>query len=309
MRQKKKIVILSGGFSEEKEVSKVSAYEIEKALKTRNFDTTLIDPSDFDSYCEMISKIKEIDPFIAFNGLHGAEGENGRIQSLLSLNKILYTGSDYKASAVSMDKYLSGILADSIGIPVPDRVLINKQNSFSKENIVEKIGFPMVIKPNDSGSSVGITIINGNRNLSDAIKLAFKYSNAVICENYIKGRELTVAILDDKPLPVVEIKPVNGWYDYTSKYSEGHTNYEVPAKLSEKETLSIQEYAINIFKFLGCKVYARVDFRYDSKTFYFLEVNTLPGMTPLSLTPMAAREDGYEFDELLLKIIECSLKR
>ena len=303
MKLKQNIAILSGGFSEEKEVSKVTSSEIATALDKAGFNTFLVDPSNFDSYGSMIQKIKEKNPKVVFNGLHGAEGEDGRIQSLLSLHQILFTGSNYKACAISMDKYISSQLAHSIGVKTPKHILLKKQDEVVCDDLTYEIGLPMSIKPNDSGSSVGISIVNKANDIPEAIEKAFNFSDKILCEQYIKGRELTVTILNDTALPVVEIKPKNGWYDYQNKYTKGNTIYEVPAKLSKEETSRIQEIALNIYFLFDCKSYVRVDFRYDGNDFYFLEVNTLPGMTPLSLTPMAAKEAGYDFTALLMEII------
>ncbi|MCK4694854.1 MAG: D-alanine--D-alanine ligase [Candidatus Cloacimonetes bacterium] len=308
MKQNRRIVILTGGFSEESDVSKVTSSEIAKALKSKNYEIKMIDPIEFKSYSKMIIAIKEFEPFIIFNGLHGAGGEDGRIQSILSLENLPFTGSGYKASAISMDKYVSGILAKYIGIIVPDRYLIYKDFEYDINSISEKIGFPMVVKPNDSGSSVGVSIIKNINEADNAIDKASKFSKKILFEKFIEGRELTVTILGNKALPVVEIKPKDGWYDYTNKYTKGKTIYEAPAKLTSKEKAEIQKDALRIFHLFSCKAYARVDFRYDGKNFYFLEVNTLPGMTPLSLTPMAAKEEGYSFEELLEEIIKLSLK-
>ncbi len=309
MNKLKKIIILSGGFSDESEVSKTTSSEIEKALNENGKDITIIDPAEFDSYSEMINKIKEIKPDIVFNGLHGAEGEDGGIQSLLALENIPFTGSAQRASAISMDKYISGIIAQYIGIKLPERRLIYKDYEYDFNPIIQHIGFPMVIKPNDSGSSVGISIINEENELEESIKFAFKYSKRVIIEHFVDGRELTVTILGNEALPVVEIIPNDGWYDYKNKYTKGKTIYEVPAKLTKEEVKIIQKQALDVFTLFGCEVYGRVDFRYDGKDFYFLEVNTLPGMTHLSLTPMAAKEAGLSFKELIYKIIEFSLNR
>ncbi len=304
-----KIIILSGGFSEEADVSRTTSAEIEKALNKNGTEIILIDPVEFVSYSDMITKINELKPDIVFNGLHGAEGEDGRIQSLLALEKIPFTGSAQRASAISMDKYISGIIANYIEIKLPKRRLIYEGYEYDFESIIQHVGFPMVIKPNDSGSSVGITIINKKSELKESLKHAFRFSKKAIIEQFIDGRELTVTILGNEALPVVEIKPNDGWYNYKNKYTRGKTIYEVPAKLNIYEVTTIQKQALDVFNLFGCEVYGRVDFRYDGKDFYFLEVNTLPGMTPLSLTPMAAKEAGISFKELLLKIIELSLNR
>ena len=309
MKELKKIIILSGGYSEEADVSRTSSKEIKKALNENGKNVILIDPAEFDSYSEMILKINELKPDIVFNGLHGAEGEDGRIQALLTLNNIPFTGSTQRASAISMDKYISGILANYIKIKLPRRRLVYKDYEYDFNPIIDHVGFPMVIKPNDSGSSVGISIINEESELEESLKYAFEYSEKAIIEQFIDGRELTVTILGKKALPVVEIIPNDGWYDYKNKYTKGKTIYEVPAKLNSDEVSIIQKQAMDVFTLFGCEIYGRVDFRYDGKDFYFLEVNTLPGMTQLSLTPMAAKEAGISFKELLYKIIELSLNR
>ena len=156
---------------------------------------------------------------------------------------------------------------------------------------------------------MGISIVRNEEDCQSALLEAFKYSKRVICERFVDGRELTVTILDNKPLPVVEIKPNNGWYDYANKYTKGNTIYQVPAQITEVDTISVQKQALSIFRLMGCEGYGRVDFRFDGDDFYFLEVNTLPGMTPLSLTPMAAGKAGYSFSQLLMKIVEIALSR
>lgn len=309
MNQSKMILVLSGGFSEEASVSKISAFEIKKSLDKMGYNTTTIDPIDFGSYAEMSQKIKSLSPYIVFNGLHGTDGEDGKIQSLFELDKIPFTGSNSRSSALAMDKFLSGCMALQLDIKIPARILIESVEEIDLKYIKEKFDFPLVVKPNDSGSSVGITIIANEKELLPAVTEAFQYSRKVLIEKFIEGRELTVTILNGKALPIVEIKPQNGWYDYTNKYTKGNTMYETPAKLTQKITEEIQKKAEIMFKALGCSVYARVDFRFDGKELYFLELNTLPGMTPLSLTPMAAKAAGYSFDQLLEEIIRISLKK
>ncbi|MCF7867792.1 MAG: D-alanine--D-alanine ligase [Candidatus Cloacimonetes bacterium] len=304
-----KIVILSGGFSEEAEVSRITSEEINKSLQGSRLKTLLLDPADFKSYGKLIEKIRKFNAKIVFNGLHGTDGEDGKIQALLDLEKIPYTGSDSRSSAIAMDKEISGIIAQSIGLELPQRSIETDTDQFSLDDVENVFGFPFVIKPNDSGSSVGISIVKNKEQIIPAFLEAKKYSDKVIFEKFISGRELTVTILDDKPLPVVEIKPKNGWYDFNNKYTKGNTIYESPAELEDDEINLIQSMAVQIFKKLGCSVYGRVDFRFDGEKFFFLEVNTLPGMTELSLTPMAAKSAGISFDELLIKIIEISLKR
>jgi D-alanine-D-alanine ligase len=299
----KKIIILSGGFSEEKEVSKVSASEIEKALRSKEYETYLLDPSDYSSWSILISEILKIKAEIVFNGLHGAEGENGSLQALFDLHGIQYTGSGCRASALAMDKIISAKLAESLGIMVPEKIVLWNRKKPDLRQVHEKMRYPCIVKPNDSGSSVGISLVLKENELEKAVKEAFNYSNMVLCEQFIPGRELTVTILGQKALPVVEIIPRKGWYDYNNKYTSGNTVYKTPAPLPSEETENIQNSAIRIFELFGCKAYARVDYRFDGDNFYFLELNTLPGMTPLSLTPMAAKAAGLNFAELLEKII------
>ena len=185
MGKNRRIIILAGGFSEEAEVSKTTSNEVASALESRNYEIKIIDPSSFKNYSEMIKAIREFNPFIVFNGLHGAEGEDGRMQSLLSLEEIPFTGSAYRASAISMDKYISGVLVKYIGISIPSRYLLYKDFDIDSDMIIEKIGFPMVVKPNDSGSSVGVSIITKTDELEKAISTAFKFSDKVLLEQYI----------------------------------------------------------------------------------------------------------------------------
>jgi len=302
--KKNKIIILSGGYSEEKEVSKVTAGEIKKELSNIYNKILLIDPSNFNSYSEMLAFIKEGKPEIVFNGLHGAEGEDGRIQAMLELEGIPFTGSRSAACALTMNKYLSGIVAASLGINIPKHVLLNK----NENNDIRGLKFPLVIKPNNSGSSVGISIIKSKEEIGEAMETAYEFSPQILAEEFIEGRELTVTILGDTALPIVEIVPHNGWYAYANKYTSGNSEYFCPADLTQHETLLIQNAALKIFKNMGCEVYARLDFRYKEDEVFFLEVNTLPGLTPLSLTPLAAKQAGYEFDELLMKVIKLSLE-
>lgn len=304
---KKKVIVLSGGFSDEKEVSRKTSSAIASALIEKGYAVELVDPVDFNTYSELIEYIKKHDPLIVFIGLHGAEGEDGRIQAMLSLEKIPFTGSHHTGSAIAMDKFISSMLAHAYRIPVPKQILLSAPRILTDKEMHE-LEFPFIVKPNTSGSSVGVYIVETADQMPEAIENAFKYDKEVLCQEFIEGLELTVSILDNQILPVVEISPKEGFYDYTNKYTKGKTEYICPAPLSEEETKKLQDMAERIFFGAGCKVYGRVDFRFDGKHFYFLEINTLPGMTELSLTPMAAKEAGYSFNQLIQKIIEVSLK-
>jgi D-alanine-D-alanine ligase len=301
-----KIVVLSGGSSPEREVSLVTAKNIERQLLESGFDVQLIDPSDYKTIPELINKIDEIKPDLLFNGLHGGDGENGKLQALFELVGYKFTGSGSEACVLAMNKYVSKLIAQDCGVPIPSHIYLHKGDKV--DNIQTKsIGLPLIVKPNNAGSSVGITIVKSYEELQNAIDEAYKFDDSILIEQFIPGRELTVTILDELPRSVVEIKPKSGWYDFQNKYTSGNTQYIAPAELSEEERKIIQAYALRIYKQTDCKAYARIDFRYDGDKFYFLEVNTLPGMTELSLTPMSAKADGINFKQLLEVIITASL--
>ena len=301
-----KIVVLSGGSSPEREVSLVTAKNIERQLLESGFDVQLIDPSDYKTIPELINKIDEIKPDLLFNGLHGGDGENGKLQALFELVGYKFTGSGSEACVLAMNKYVSKLIAQDCGVPIPSHIYLHKGDKV--DNIQTKsIGLPLIVKPNNAGSSVGITIVKSYEELQNAIDEAYKFDDNILIEQFIPGRELTVTIIDEIPRSVVEIKPKSGWYDFQNKYTSGNTQYIAPAELSEEERKIIQAYALRIYKRTECKAYARIDFRYDGDKFYFLEVNTLPGMTELSLTPMSAKADGINFKQLLEVIITASL--
>jgi D-alanine-D-alanine ligase len=306
--KKEKIIVLCGGFSPEREISLKTGEGVFNTLhQDEKYAPIMMDPADFSSYEQMILKIKEISPTIVFNALHGEEGENGKLQAMFDLEKISYTGSGHLASAISMNKFIANKLVESLKIPVPKSILINKKN-FDIQNVKIE-SYPIVIKPNDKGSSVGISIVEKHEQLKEAFDFAFEVSDNVLIEEYIPGRELTVTVLGQKTLPVVEIIPKQGWYDFKNKYTKGNSEYQVPAKLTTKEKNTISKYALTIYNIIGCQVYSRIDFRYNGESFYFLEVNTLPGMTPLSLTPKAANAAGINFSKLLDFIIQESKRR
>jgi len=306
---KTKIVLLQGGISNEREISLETSNAIKQALINLKKIVRIIDPQGFlhngkMNYSSMLKEILTIKCDIVFNGLHGGEGEDGTVQRLLEIFNIDFTGSTTFGSFVSMNKKISKLLVQNLQLTVPKFISFYKNKSISIEEILEKFSLPFVIKPNSSGSSVGITIVEKADQLKESLNIAFQYDDEILIEEYIKGREITVAMLGNKPLPVVEIKPKKGWYDYQHKYTKGGSIYEVPAKLSEEESDNVSNLALKIYNEFHCRDYARIDFRYDGKKFYFLEVNTLPGMTALSLVPMAAKAVGISFDELINRIIE-----
>ncbi len=326
-----KVALLLGGTSPERQVSKSSGFSIYNALKTLGYEIILIDPAyginqpkkedDFFSkqdftqisnrnYVEAINSNLFDDVDIAFLALHGKWGEDGTIQSLLELRGIKYTGSNVIASAISMDKIMSKILFKHYEIKTPKWISVENEDPESgiKKKIKNNFGYPCVVKPNDQGSTVGLTICKSESELAGAVELAREFSEKVLIEEYVEGHEITVGILEDKPLPVLEIKPKHGIYDYECKYTSGMSQYEVPAKLPDWVLTDLQKESIKAFKSLGCTVYGRLDFRVsnDYKP-YCLEVNTLPGMTSTSLVPKMAKAVGISFEELVDKIIKLSL--
>lgn len=310
----RKIAVLLGGDSPEREVSLVSGKAVAEALRGKGYVAREIDPADFADLRALLAELEDWGPELVFIGLHGGSGENGELQAALSLAGFRHTGSGFQACALTMDKYVSKLLCLAEGIPAPDYILMREDllNDYADpedfRGIVDKLGLPLIVKPNDGGSSVGISKIGEIGQLKQAVKDALSYSSAALLESFIDGRELTVTVLDSKALPVVEIRPYNGWYDYDNKYNKGRSDYLAPAPLEAQAAQLIQLYAERLWRVFGLAGYARIDFRYDGTTPYFLEVNTLPGMTPLSLTPMAAKAVGMEFPDLVEKLLHLATR-
>jgi len=309
----KKVVVLKGGRSSERDVSLVSGNAIAEAVRELGHETFELDPADFPDYYLLAQRLHDLKPDLVFIGLHGGSGENGELQAALELSGFKFAGSAHQACALTMDKYVSKLLAREEGIPVPDCILLREDlltdynDPADYQSFTDRLSLPLIVKPNDGGSSVGITRVNRLDELKSAVRQAFAHSKTVLLEQFIDGRELTVTVLDGKALPVVEIRPHNGWYDYANKYTKGNTDYLVPAPIEEPLAQLLQLYAERLWGAFGCRGFARIDFRYDEQTPYFLEVNTLPGMTPLSLTPMAAKAVGMDFNHLIAKIINISI--
>ena len=333
MDKKLKVLLLLGGTSPEREVSKSTGRSVYEALINLGYEVVLIDPAyginqpfevedyfkeeDYaeisnENYLDAIYLIIPSEINVAFLALHGKYGEDGTIQSLLELKGIKYTGSKVLSSSLAMDKIMSKILFEEYNVPTP-LYFHFKKGEFTTEEVNQKIeksfGYPAVVKPNDQGSTVGLTICKSEEQLSEAIHLAFEYSDRILVEEYIPGRELTVAVLDDNALPALEIRPKHGIYDYACKYTSGMSEYIVPAEVPENVSDSMKEIAVLACRSLRCEVYARVDFRLSPENKIFtLEVNTLPGMTSLSLVPKMAKAVGISFEQLVEKIITLSLK-
>jgi D-alanine-D-alanine ligase len=333
MDKKLKVLLLLGGTSPEREVSKSTGKSVYNALINLGHEVVILDPAyginqpleveeyfseeDFteisnENYLDAINLIFPAEISIAFLALHGKYGEDGTIQSLLELKGIKFTGSKVLSSAIAMDKIMSKILFEDYHVPTPKYFHFKKGERTTEEVndlIKQKFKFPAVVKPNDQGSTVGLTICKASDQLTEAIRNAFEYSDRILVEEYIPGRELTVAVIDDTALPVLEIRPKHETYDYECKYTSGMSEYIVPAEIPSEVSNELQDIAVRACKSLRCEVYARVDFRLSPENkVYTLEVNTLPGMTSLSLVPKMAKSVGISFEQLVEKIITLSLK-
>jgi D-alanine-D-alanine ligase len=298
--KKPKIALLSGGVSGEREVSLKTGEQVYDILKEK-YHTYRYDP--LYQFREFIDDAFDKKFDLIFPALHGPFGEDGKIQGLFELLDIPYLFSDCLASALAMDKHKTKIIAQKAGIPVVKGQIIESNEELND------VDLPVIIKPVASGSSVGITKVEKNEDLQKGIDNAFRYDSRILIEDYTKGRELTVAIAGRKhikPLPVLEIIPKNSdWFDYESKYIAGASEEICPADIPEKIKNRIQEYALNIFKDIGCRDLARMDFIWDEKDgeIKLLEANTIPGMTKTSLVPQAVRADGQDFGRFLEGLI------
>lgn len=339
-----KIAVVCGGLSNERDVSITSGCGVARALREAGHSVVLVDlffgykgeyddPSELfereqteisysvgEEYPDIEALLKDSDGSrigknvidickaadIAFLALHGEDGENGKLQAALDLAGVKYTGSGYLGSALAMNKELSKIMFRANGIPTPPAVVLEKGAGEYRQ-----IGFPCVVKPCSGGSSVGTSIVREENEYKKAVELAFKYESHVLVEKYVKGRELTVGVIGGKAMPVIEIIPKNGWYDYKNKYQAGMTEEICPAPISREDTERVQRLAERVMSALMVDVYCRVDFLMDETDgeLYCLEANTLPGMTPTSLIPQMAAEEGLSFAQICEKIINVSLEK
>ena len=293
-----KVSVLMGGTSAERDVSLKTGMAVIKACIELGYTTR---PIEFlDDYKSLLPELKNSD--IVFNALHGTIGEDGTIQSWLDKNNIPYTGSDSDSSRRCMNKDQSKSIVRENNFLTPDWLLIEKKIN------LEAINFPCIVKPNAQGSTFGISMVESEEDLAKAITFASNYDSKILIENYIEGREITVGILDDKSLPIIEIIPKHKLYDYECKYNHGMSKYLCPADIEENITNKIKNDSEKIFKKLGCSGYGRLDFILDSTgKYYFLELNTLPGMTATSLLPIAAKTSGLLFKQLINQIVEISI--
>ncbi|WP_177505759.1 D-alanine--D-alanine ligase family protein [Anaerosinus sp.] len=308
--KEKKIVVLMGGPSAEREVSLNTGKAILQALKNKEYNAVglEIEPT------RLFDQLKECKCDIVFNAIHGKYGEDGYLQGALELLGIPYTGSGVLANALAMDKVVSKRLFVAGNVSTP-RFTVYERSDLSEnitKEIIQEYSLPVVIKASTQGSSIGVSIVENVDDLKRAIEDSFKYSEHILVEEFIQGRELTVAVWGDKEksaLPIIEIVPHSGKYDYRSKYTKGATDYIVPAKIDDNLTEKIQAMSLKTFKLLGCKGIARIDVMLGADNVpYVLEVNTVPGMTETSLVPKAAKAIGISFEELCEKLLLMATK-
>ena len=293
-----KIAVLMGGRSAERAVSLKSGAMVLAALRKKGVDAHTFDPKE-----------KGLDALIdgrydrAFIALHGRYGEDGTIQGALELIGIPYTGSGVLASALAMDKWRAKLVWEACGIPTPRCELLDGQSDF--QAVVARLGLPLMVKPANEGSSIGMTKVKSARELPEAFALAANYDRSVVAERFVDGIELTVAILGDVPLPTIKLETPREFYDYEAKYTAQDTRYIIPCGLPPDAERIVQGEALRAFRTLDCRGWGRVDLMLDrSGKPYFLEVNTSPGMTDHSLVPMAARHAGLSFEDLCMRILE-----
>lgn len=294
----KKIGVLLGGLSAEREVSLKTGNAILDSLKRQDFQAVGIDVGR-----DICRQLESEGIEVAFLALHGRYGEDGTVQGVLEFLQIPYTGPGVLASSVAMNKLATKRFLESAGLPTPSYLVAVDQSLIPASR--QTLGYPLVVKPACEGSSLGISIVREEDELPAAQKVAFTYDAEILLEQFIPGREITAAVLDGEPLPLIEIKPVSGFYDFQAKYTSGATDYLVPAPLPEKVTQMIQRLAVESCRVTGCLNGAvRVDFRLDNDDRPFvIEINTIPGMTGTSLLPKAALTAGIDFDALIVKIL------
>lgn len=276
-----------GGISHEKEVSIRTGTGVAAALKERGYNVVPLIVED-----DALKQINAAKPDVVFIALHGRFGEDGTIQGALEMMHIPYTGSDVCASAVAMNKLLTKRIAETVGVRCPRSMSINS------------VSFPAIVKPNREGSTVGMSIVRDSADLAVALKDASTLDPTVLIEEFVEGTEVTVAVLCGESLPVLEIVPKSGFYDYASKYTKGATDYICPARIDSQVAATVQEWSKKVFDVLGCRGVARADFMINKKGMpYFLEINTIPGMTETSLVPKAAAQMGLKYADVCEQVL------
>jgi D-alanine-D-alanine ligase len=326
-----KVAVLMGGRSSEREISLRTGHGVAAALRTLGHDTASVDAADGHPLmpgaeegsarsAEVVRAlplraqvavvdvpaVREAD--LVYIALHGTFGEDGRVQALLEMAGKRYTGSGVLASALAMDKTMSKRIFMDAGVPTPRwaQLAPGTTDPARAAAALEACGgLPVVVKPNQDGSSVGLSIVREATELGPALELAAATGDAILVEEYVPGRELTVTVMGDRALPVIEIRPKDGFYDYVNKYTKGRTEYFCPADLPEAVAARTRELGLLAAQVLGCRGISRVDFRLPpAGEPSCLEVNTIPGMTPTSLVPMAARAVGMSYEDVVARTLE-----
>ncbi len=286
-----------GGLSPEREVSLASGNAVLEAIKSKGLKGVGIDVSGDIAFALEKNKVE-----VAFIALHGVFGEDGSIQGLLEYAKIPYTGSGILASAVSYDKVKSKEIFKFNGIPTADYQVFFQEEKGKQERLLD---FPVVVKPSNQGSSIGVSVVKEEKEWEAALELAFSYSKEILVEKFIQGKLLAIGMSGEKPMPIVHIQPKSGFYDYESKYTCGKTEYVCPADLSKEEIRCCEDVAVKVYRALRGNGMPRVDVILNDEVVpYVLEMNTIPGMTQTSLLPMAAKQSGIAFDDLVIRILK-----
>jgi D-alanine-D-alanine ligase len=300
------IVVLMGGWSAEREVSLSSGEGVAKALESNGHRVTRIDMDR-----DVAARLAEAKPDVVFNALHGTPGEDGSVQGMLDLMGLKYTHSGLTTSVIAIDKQLTKNELVPHGIRMPEGIMVASDTLYDRDPMPR----PYVLKPVNEGSSVGVAIVTDDSNCGNPIARdsegPWRHFDRLLAEPFIRGRELTVAVLDDKALAVTELRPKSGFYDYDSKYTDGLTEHICPADIPTDIADKAKAVALEAHRLLGCKGTSRADFRWDDERgvdgLYLLEVNTQPGMTPLSLVPEQAKYIGMSYAELVDRIVRAAL--
>lgn len=293
-----KIAVLCGGDSAERDVSLNSGAAVFNALQTQGLDVVKIDSRD-----DLVAQLNDHKVDQAFIALHGVGGEDGTVQGLLEFYGLPYTGSGVKASAICMDKWRTKLIWKGLDLPTPEFIKAKSESQLAE--FAQQVGLPLMVKPALEGSSIGISKVKEEVELAAAFNAAADTGSPVLAEQFITGLEFTVAILDDRPLPAIQLKPANEFYDYEAKYLQDDTEYLLPCGLSSEKEAELQQLALDAYQALGCQGWGRVDVMQDeSGKFWLIEVNTVPGMTDHSLVPMAAKAAGIPFEQLVVEILQ-----
>ncbi len=295
-----KVIILTGGWGSEREISLMSGHAVLEALAPVDINVELVDIKSRD---DLIPKIMKTKPDRVFIAMHGIDGECGFIQAILDGFNIPYTSSGVAASALTLDKIKCKWLWLGIGLPTPDSVILDE--STNADEVIARLGLPLFIKPSHDGSSLGVSKVNSREQFESAHINAKKYDKLIYAERFMSGGEYTVGIIADKAFPSIKIETPREFYDYQAKYFVDDTVYHCPSGLTDEEENTIQQLALKAYYATGCRIWGRVDIMRDSHgQFKLIEINTIPGLTSHSLVPMAANQVGMSFTEMILKIMQ-----